>query len=330
MKKKLNRHPVILFIAAMLVTGVLSYGSPNSADARQFPARPIVVINPYEPGGGTDIELRDLAPYLQKYLGQPIIIKTMPGAGTTLATSATARSKPDGYTLVVLTLPSTILAQELMNTNAGLENFEYIYAWFQGPNDITVKADSPYKTFADLLAASKQKPLKAAVAGIGQISHLNALLLEKHAGLKFTVVPYPGGGPAATALIRGDVDFYSGLSTTSVRFVRDGKLRQLAVLGPEPLEALPDTPTIYQLGYKNWTYIPFVRGVAAPPKTPADKIEILETAFRKAVADPGFIAIMKKQGRPITTMSSGEMKKAAQDSFKDAKEYMPLMKRSVQ
>jgi len=324
MEKKVNKWTILLLVAGLIC--LISHQGTN-AQEEKFPTRPITVISPFEAGGGTEVELRILSPYVQNHLGQPLIINSIPGGGTTIGASAAARAKADGYTLICNPIPHTILAQELHGTDSHLENFEYIYSWFEGSMGPIVKADSPYKTFSDLVEASKKKPLKAAIAGIGSIDHLYTLLLEKYTGLKAVVVPYEGGGPATTAVIRGDVDFFVGLRTTSVRFVRDGKVRELVNLGPEPLEALPDTPTIYQLGYKDFPYIPFVRGVAAPPGTPKDRVKILETAFKNGVDDPKFKENMKKQGRPVITMTGEKLKEFAQYSLKITKDYMPLMKK---
>lgn len=322
---KLNR--LILLICILMGLIVLTLVKGADAQEEKFPARPITVISPFEAGGGTEVELRILSPHVQKHLGQPIVINSIPGGGTTIGASAAARAKPDGYTIICNPIPHTILAQELHGTDSHLEKFEYIYSWFEGSMGVIVRADSPYKAFSDLVEASKKKPLKAAIAGIGSIDHLLTLLLEKYTDLKSLTIPYEGGGPATTAVIRGDVDFFAGLRTTSVRFVRDGRIRELVNLGPEPMEALPDTPSIYQLGYKDYPYIPFVRGVAAPPGTPRERVKILEAAFKKAVDDPGFREAMKKQGRPVTTLSSDKLKEFAQYSFKVAKEYMPVMKK---
>lgn len=319
----------LLTIAFFVFLYVFQIHSPGIVYSQTFPKHPIVVINPFEPGGGTDVELRNMSPYLKKNLGQPIILKSIPGGGTTLATAEAAKAKPDGYTVIVFVTPTASLAQVLLNAEYRVEDFEYIYAWFEGPSDLTVDVDSPYKTFQDLMTAGKKKKLKAAVAGIGSSSHLNGVLLEEHAGIKAVYIPYAGGGPATTATIRGDVDFFCGLSTTSIRFVQGGQMRQLAVLGPKPLEALPNTPTIYELGYKDFPNIPFVRGIAAPPGTPKAIIKFLAGAFQKSVDDPGFRAIMKKQGRPVTNMTGAEMKKIVVDGFKLSEKYVPIMKNSI-
>ena len=327
----LRRNSLVL-ITFFLLLGFILGINPTLVTAQEntFPDRAITVVSPLGAGGGTTIELRNLAPFVQKYIGQPMVVDVKPGGGTTIGVTFVARSKPDGYTILCSPLPTCMFSQELLNSKSQLENFEYIYAWFEGPMDLTVKADSPYKTFSDLLEASKIKPLKAAIAGIGQQSQLMTTLLEKYTGMKFVLVPYSGGGPAATALVRGDVDVYAGLSTTSVRFVRDGKSRQIVVLGPKPLEALPDTPTIYDLGHKDFPNVPFVRGVSAPPGTPADRIKILAEAFKKAVDDPGFRELMEKQGRPVVPMSREAWGKFAKEAFQLAKDYVPMMKKAME
>lgn len=323
-RKRVTLATIILFTLVIL----LSTGSVASEG--KFPTGPVTIINPLRPGGGTDIELRNLAPYVQKYLGVPVVVKSMPGGSTTIGASAAARAKPDGYTLICMPLQHGILAQEFHGNDSHLETFEAVYGWFEGPMDVAVNTKSPFVTFGDLVKAGKKRPLKASLAGIGSIDHLHTLLLEKYIGMKFKMVPYGGGGPATAAVIKGEVECFVGLSTTSVRFVRANQLRVLAILGPERLEALPDVPTIYELGYKDYPYISFIRGVLAPPGTPKDVVRALEDAFRKAVDDPGFRAIMQKQGRPVKPFSSEQMARAAKDVYKLAKKYVPFMKKAAQ
>lgn len=327
-KGKVKKCMVLLFI--FMVGFVICAHQEAVAREKKFPVRPIAIINPLSPGGGTDVELRNLTPFLRKYLGKPVIILSKPGAGTTIGASAGATAKPNGYTLLAMPTTHGILAQEFHGTDYKLQDFEAIYGWFEGPMDINVNVNSPYKSLSDLVKAAKQKRFKAAAAGIGGMSHLQTLLLEKHTGIRARLIPYGGGGPAVAAVIRGEVDFFTGLSTTTIRFVKGKKVRQLVILGPEPLKALPDTPTMYDLGYKDWPYIPFIRGVLAPPKTPKYIVNILEAAFKKAVDDPGFRALMKKQGRPIKAFSSQQMREATDKIMKISDFYMPIMKKMTQ
>ncbi|MFH1489890.1 MAG: tripartite tricarboxylate transporter substrate binding protein [Pseudomonadota bacterium] len=327
MKKELKRIEKWIIAALITIMGMTFglHGMVKAAD--KFPSRSITIINPFKPGGGTDIEVRNLAPFLQKYLGEPIVIKSMPGAATTIAATAAEASKPNGYTLIAVVLPDVILAQEFHNSGTHMQNFEPVYGWFEGPMSVEVKGDSPFNTLADLIEAGKKKKLKAALSGVGSIDHLHTLLLEKYMGIQTITVPYGGGGPAAKAGMSGEVDFLVGVSTTAVRFVRDGKLKILAVMGPKRVEALKDAPTIYELGYKDYPNISFIRAMMTPPGTPKGALGILEEAFKKAVDDPEFRAVMKKQGRPVVPFSSGEMKEAVGNTYKLAQEYMPFMKK---
>jgi len=328
-KRETVRFKMWVTMALIPVAGLMFGLCQGVKAADQFPARAVTIINPLRPGGGTDIELRNLAPYVQKYLGQPVVIKSMPGGGTTIGVTAAEQAKPDGYTLICVPLQDGILAQEFHESGTHVENFEPIYGWFEGPMSIEVKGDSPYKSLSDLIEASKKKPLKAALAGIGSIDHLHTLLLEKNLGIKAVTIPYGGGGPASKAAMGGEVDYLVGLSTTAVRFVRDGKLRVLAILGPSRMESLPASPTIYELGYKDYPNISFVRGVISPPRTPEAVVEVLEKAFKKAVDDPGFLEIMKKQGRPVKAFSSKDMKEAIRKTFELSQTYMPFMKKAA-
>ena len=316
-------------ITLIAVVGLIFCLSQPVTAADEYPSRAVTIINPLRPGGGTDIELRNLTPFVQKYLEQAVIVKSMPGGGTTIGVTAAEDAKPDGYTLICVPLQHAILAQNFHGSGTHLQNFEPIYGWFEGPMSIEVKGDSPYKTLDDLIAASKKKKLKAALAGIGSIDHLHTLLLDQQLGIKAVTIPYGGGGPASKAAMGGEVDFLVGLSTTAVRFVRNGKLRVLAILGPERLEALPDVPTIYELGHKDYPNISFIRGVLSPPGTPKDVVGILESAFKKAVDDPGFRDVMQKQGRPVKPFSSQGMKKASEDTFKLSQKYTPFMKEAA-
>jgi tripartite-type tricarboxylate transporter receptor subunit TctC len=314
------------FIAIVIgVTGFFNFGSVVIA-ADTYPSRAITVINPFRPGGGTDIEVRNLTPYVQKYLGQPVVVKGMPGAASTIGITATENARPDGYTIAGVVLPDVVLAQELQGSGTHIQDFKPIYGWFEGPMAVEVRSESPFQTFSDLVTAAKKKKLKAALVGIGTIDHLHTLLVEKYLGIETIKIPYGGGGPATRAGLSGEVDFLIGVSTTGLRFVRDGKMRMLAIMGPKRIEAMPDVPTIYELGYKDYPDIAFIRGMMAPPGVPDEIIGKLEAAFQKAVDDPGFRQIMEKQGRPVKAFSSKAMQAAVDENFKLTREYLPFMK----
>jgi tripartite-type tricarboxylate transporter receptor subunit TctC len=329
-EKEVIMRRIKTWIIVALSTGFILGLCPWVTAADTFPSRAVTIINPMRPGGGTDIELRNLAPYFQKYLGQSVVIKPMAGGSTTIAVTAAEQAKPDGYTIICVPLQHAVLAQGFHDSGTHLQNFEPVYGWFEGPMSLEVQAKSPINSFKELIEAGKTKKLKASLAGVGSIDHLHNLLLEQMLGLNAIKVPYGGGGPATKALLGGEVDFRIGLSTTSVRFVRAGKLKSLVILGPKRVESLPGAPTIYELGYKDYPNVSFVRGIISPPKTPPAVVKVLEEALRKAVDDPGFREIMKKQGRPVKPFSSVEMKEAVEKTFELAQKYVPEMKAAAE
>ena len=321
-----------MFVAG-LVTIALLLVSPAlfTALAASFPERPVTIIIPFRPGGGTDIETRNAVPFFQKYSGQPLVPKSMAGAATTIGVTAAENSRADGYTIIGVVIPDVVLAQEFHNSGTHVENFEPIYGWFEGPMSLSVSGDSPFNSLKDLIAEGKKRKLKAALSGRGSIDHLLTLILAEKTGIiSPIVIPYGGGGPATKAGMSGEVDFLIGVSTTSVRFVRDNRLKSLAIIGPERVEALPGVPTVNELGFNDFPYIPFVRGVMAPPGTPRDRVDALEAIYKQAVDDSEFLAIMEKQGRPVKKFSSAQMKKAIADAFNTTKKYMPFMKEGTE
>lgn len=318
---------VVLFVIS--IWGIVFFSQPLAmAKDDTYPSRPIAIINPFRPGGGTDIELRNIVPVVQRILGQPIIIVSKPGGATMIGTSYAAGAKPDGYTLFCGGLTTGIITQEFHNADYKLQDFAHIYGWFKGPMDFIVKYDSPFNTFADLIAEGRKRTLKAAAVGIGDFGHLLMVLVEKRTGIRVQQIPYGGGAPSTAAVIKGEVDLSTGLSTTSVRFVKAKQIRALCMLGPR-FESLPDVPSINELGYEDFPYLPFDRGVHAPPKTPRDRVEILEAAFKKAVDDPEFRTRMKKQGRPVVHITSQELGQRAQELLKLTDKYIPMMREAA-
>lgn len=298
------------------------------AEEGRFPTRPIGIIHPFQPGGGTDTELRNLAPLLKKYLGQPIIIVPKPGRGTIIGTSYASRAKPDGYTLFSGNVTTGILHQKYHNTDYRLQDFEHIYGWFKGPLDIIVNYDAPFKSLYDLITEGRKRTLKAAAVRLGDLGHLLFTLLENSSGIRVQQIPYGGGGPAIAAVIKGEVDISYALCTTSVLFVKAEKIRALAMFGPR-FESLPDVPSVNELGYTEFPYIPLARGAHAPPGTPQDRVKILETAFKLAMDDPEFRSKMEKQGRPVLHITGQELEQIAHDTLELAEEYIPMMKEAV-
>lgn len=260
---------------------------PSAAQASTYPAGPITLVVGYGAGGGTDVCFRVLALDVGKQLGQPVIVDNKPGGGTTISLVHGMRQKPDGYVLTALS-SAGVLNQVLM-PKAGYNlqrDFTPIAMVAQYQAGIAVRADSPYRTLADLIAASKSggKPLTYSTAGIGTPQHLTSERLAKQVDVHWTHAPYKSGPEAITALMRGDVDFMAQTAEW-VPYVRDGRMRLLAVFTQDRIKGF-DAPTLKELGYD--LVAPSTYGVVGPAKMDPAIVTRLQDAFKAAGQTPEF------------------------------------------
>ena len=271
-----------------------------------FPTRPITLLTTHAAGSGIDIAARVIAPYLSKYVGQPVVVENRDGAGGRAARAELVKLKADGYTLLATGFPSTQLGELIFDGAYKTADFSYIYNFLGGGDygAIYVAANSPYKTYADLVAASKTKAVKVSIPGMGSSAHLFAVYLRQKAGLNSTVIQYPA---AQTLLSVTSGDVPCGTDTVSGLTGQQG-IRVLAVAsdsGRSPL--LPDVPTTKELGFPGLE-VPYRIGIVAPPGLPADIAKVLENAMAKAVADPVFQADMKKGGMGVEAQDAAIFK----------------------
>jgi tripartite-type tricarboxylate transporter receptor subunit TctC len=266
-----------------------------------YPEKPIRLLVPFAPGGGTDLIARTLGAEMSKELGQPLIVENKPGAGTIIGTEAAAKSAPDGYTIVIATFahavnPSLHAKLPYVNDKA----FAPIVLIGRGPNVLVVRADRPYKTVKDVIAAAKASPGKLTYAsqGNGTSAHLAGEMFNNLAKVELTHVPYRGAGPAITDLLGGQVDMIFGTAAAVSTFVDSGKLRAIAVTSTEPSPAFPRVPTIGETvpGYvvESWY------GLYAPAGTPPEVIAKLNGAAKKAARAPEFVKKIEQEGLVIT------------------------------
>jgi tripartite-type tricarboxylate transporter receptor subunit TctC len=246
-----------------------------------YPEKPINYIIAFNPGGESDITARLQQSHLENILGVTVNVTHKPGGGGAVAWSEFQRTaRPDGYTIIGVNIPH-IIAQPLQRKDAGYttEGFELIIWFHFTPNALIVKRDSDIKTLDDFIKLAKAKPKAVTVAGSGSFSanHLEALRLEKLAGIQTTYVPHTGTGPIIPALLGGHNTSTMNYSMVGVQY--KDQLRTLAVATDERLAVLPDVPTFKELGYDivGGAY----RGVAVPKGTPPEIIKKLTDAFVK-------------------------------------------------
>lgn len=279
-----------------------------SAAIAAYPDKPIRLVVPFAPGGGTDLIARTLGAGMSKELGQTVIIDNKPGAGTVIGTDAVAKSAPDGYTLVIATFAHALNPSLQPKLPFDTEKaFAPVVLVGRGPNVLVVRADSPYKTVKDVIDAAKAKPgtLTYASQGNGTSAHLAGEMFTNLAKVQMTHVPYRGAGPAITDLLGGQVDLIFGTAAAVSTFVDSGKLRALGVTTPQRSPALKDVPAIAETvpGYvvESWY------GLYAPAGTPADVIAKLNSAAKKAAQTDDFKKKVESEGLVITAGSPAEL-----------------------
>jgi len=270
-------------------TAVLLCIGAASAAAQGYPERPIRMVVPFPAGGGTDSLSRLLATALTSKLNWVITVDNKPGAGGNLALDTVAKAKPDGYTLVMAQTDNVVLNPLLYSkmTYDPVKDLEAVSSVASGAVVLVVRADSPYKTLAVVVAAAKAKPgsLTVATPGTGTIAHLVTQLWQNASGVKFTHVPYRGMSQALPDLIGGQVDIYMGSIPTLLSQIEGGKVRPIAVTAAKRSPVLPNVPTFTESGIKG-VELASVWGVMAPAGTPKPIIDKWNVAINELLKQP--------------------------------------------
>jgi tripartite-type tricarboxylate transporter receptor subunit TctC len=258
----------------------------TGAFAQAWPARPIRLVVPFPPGGGTDIIARSTSQAVAAATGWTFVVDNKPGAGGNLGVDAIAKSKPDGYTIVIgqtsnLAINPTLYAKMPYDSQKDLAP---IVLLANAPLVMVTGADSPLKTVADAVNAAKAKPaaLNFASPGNGTVAHLTSEMFQKAAGVKTQHVPYKGAAQALTDVVSGTVDLYMSSVPTLIGQIKQGKLRPLAVTSAKRVDDLPNVPTIDESGYKGFEAVTWF-GLVAAAGTPKEVIAKLNTEFNKAL-----------------------------------------------
>lgn len=274
----------------------------SSNGTSTYPDQVIKLVVGFPPGGGGDTYGRALASALGKVLGKTVIVDNRAGAGGTIAGSMVARSKPDGYTLL-LVLSGSFSAAPAVRSDLPYrvpEDFTAIAKLVDSPYGLVVRADSPYTSIEDYLQKAKAGTMSFASVGAGGASHIVMEIIKQQAGVDILHVPYKGAAPAMNDLLGGMVDSFINPYVSLMPQIKSGKLRMLAVTGTARPPGMPDVPTFKDIGLD--VDMTLWYGFVAPAGTPADVIAKLTNATKVALNDPELIRTLEADGGQVTPL----------------------------
>ena len=282
MTESLNRRHLIKTVAA----GAATLAVPTLWAQSGWPAKPIRFVVPFAPGGTSEVVARSVAAEMTKQLGQTVFVENKPGAGGTIAMSEVARAAPDGYTMI-LTHVGTLAVNPTMLRNQPYDvdkDFLPVTLLAKVPNVFVIHPDVPASNFKEFVAYAKANPgrLNYGSAGNASAGHLAMEYLKLVTGMFITHIPYRGTGPQLTDLLAGRTQASSAGMPALGAHIRSGKLRAIAVGTQQRIAALPDVPTVVEMGYKNFETSQWY-GIHVPAGTPPEVIRRLQEEALKAL-----------------------------------------------
>jgi len=306
----MDRRNFVIGTAAAAAT--LAAGRAGAEDA--FPAHTVTVVSPFPPGGVSDVITRPLDASLEVVFKQPVVLENKAGAAGAVGAQYVAQAKPDGYTLLthIVSISGFAAVDKLFGRTPKFTNADFIplARVVADPIVLIVNKDLPYKTVKDLVDDAKANPNKLifSSSGLYGASHIPTALFAKTAGdLKMRHLPTNGGGPAITAVLGGNVNFFMSPTSIALPHIKAGKVRPLAVSSAQRAKSLPDVPTFKEQGYDLEYY--FWVGIFAPKGTPEPIVKTLRAGLDKAAHSAQFLTAIGNLGQELAYMDQPEFAK---------------------
>jgi tripartite-type tricarboxylate transporter receptor subunit TctC len=283
--KRIMRQFTGVFFCILIFSGLSS--------ASDYPNKAITVISPYAAGGSMDLQLRGLFPYLSKELKVDLVIQNVTGASGVLGYNRAFKATPDGYTLVGSNIPGVIIT-EIGQSGSAYRTRDFIpICAFARDSVVLITHPELYKDFGEFVKAAKAQAVRLGVTGKGTTVHLAGLVLENALGVKFNFIPFEGGSESVTALAGKHIDAVLTIASSANSMVRAGRIKPLIIFANERTSKYPQVAVAKEFGYEIHPFSNHT-GVLAPPKTPPDRLKVLEAAFDRAVRNPGYLEWMEK------------------------------------
>lgn len=288
---------MLRFTYASLLAAIVALFAPSAAAA--YPEKPVRLLIPFSPGGGTDVLARAVSDKLSAALGATVVIDNRPGASGTLGSALVAQAAPDGYTFLFTSASYTFNPNFYKLTYDPVKDFKPVTMFGSSPNLLIVHPSLPVKSVKDLLALARKRPgdIFAGHAGRGSNIHLTTALFLHKAKIKVTEVPYKGGGPSQIAVMSGEIQMLLPSISSALPFVKSGRMRALGVSSKKRVPLLPNVPTIDESGVPGYVKVGWY-ALFAPAAVPEPIINHVYQAVSKVLKDP---VIVKRIGADGTT-----------------------------
>jgi tripartite-type tricarboxylate transporter receptor subunit TctC len=295
------------FVTKLTTAAALCLALAAGAAAADYPDRPIRLIIPFPPGGSNDVVGRVFAAAIGERLGQTLVVENRGGAGGVVGTELVSNAKPDGYTLLVISLAHAVNPWLYKLKYDPIKSFVPIGIMASGTNVLVVNPTLPVHSVKELVALAKAKPgeLNYASAGIGSFQHLGGELFKLDAGVNIVHVPFRGGGPAMLDVLAGNTKIMFSSLVQTTPYIRNGQLLALGTGGVKRSPVLPDVPTIAEAGVPDYQATNWW-GIIAPAGTPAAIVEKVHAALAAAQDSPETQKRLESEGADVVRMSSAE------------------------
>lgn len=305
----------MIFRSARFAAAAAVLAATAGVSAQTWPAKPVTIVVPFPAGGTTDVLARAISTRLSAAIGQPVLVDNKPGAGATLGAALVAKANDGGHTILMGAVHHTVATNVYKNLSYNFEkDFQPITTVALVPNVLVVSATAPYKNVNDLVAAAKAKPeaLSYGSNGAGTAQHMIGTQFQIETGTRLLHVPYKGSAPLTTDLLGGQVNMSFDTVTPVLPFIKEGKLKALAVTTAERSRALPNVPTLQEAGIPNLAIGTWF-GLLAPNSAPKAVVTRLNTELVKIIQSPEFQKQMADIGAEPVGNKPEEMAKQIRD-----------------
>jgi tripartite-type tricarboxylate transporter receptor subunit TctC len=285
------------FVCIVLVAVLATAGHAGFASAQEYPSRPVKIVAPFAPGGGTDFIARLIAQKLTERLGQQVLVDNRPGAGGNLGAELAVRAVPDGYTMLLVAGSSAVNPSLYKLTFDPVKDISAIIQLSKGPFVVAIHPSVKAHSLGEFIALAKREPERFAYAsaGTGSITHLASELFLDMAKIKVTHVPYKGTGPALTDAMAGNVELIFGSVATTLQHIKSGRLRGLAVTTPRRISAAPELPTVVEAGISGYEVVVW-HGLIGPKGIPQVIVEKLNREANLVLREADMESLLATDG----------------------------------